>query len=68
MHPQIAGLQNNDVERVLELDLVNEGINNPPRPEDLSAWTPVMAEASRMSTEVDAERATKKGESAVVRG
>ncbi|MFN8817187.1 MAG: chemotaxis protein CheW [bacterium] len=67
MHPQIAGWHNNDVERVLELDLVNEGINNPPRPEDLSAWTPVMAEASRMLTEVDAERTTKKGESAVVR-
>lgn len=68
MHPQIAGWHNDDIERVLELDMVNEGINNPPKPEDLAPWTPVMAEASRKATgEVEGAKAAKKNDSSVVR-
>ncbi|MDX2147405.1 MAG: chemotaxis protein CheW [Planctomycetota bacterium] len=46
LHPGLCAWHKNDPERVLELDLVTEGIDPPPKESDLPAWDPSQAAVS----------------------
>jgi two-component system, chemotaxis family, sensor kinase CheA len=75
LHPDLIGWHNNDPERLLELDLVSEGVNSPPRPptsegtaEQLQALTAARnaAQPATKDTEPAAATATVRVPAAVL--
>ena len=67
LHPVVRGWHQGDVYRLLELDLVNESFDSPPRPEsedqfveDGSVWVPPVAVTDRASTGSDQGKDSEK--------